>query len=138
MDVKIKEDSNYKFVFIFLLQFYFISIKYFIANIYAKFLFCHLNPRHVFPVSLCLQRSERLTSLTNVWIFSVHHRLVLNLTVNILKLGRIKILMRATSQFHFLIKFHCRFQRHDQQQCISIIANTKLINDGSVNDFQTQ
>jgi len=74
--------------------------------------------------------------LTNDWVCSVHHPLVFNPTVNILQLGRINTLMRATSQFHFLIKFRCRFRRNDQQQRTLVIVNTILINDRSVTDFQ--
>jgi len=61
---------------------------------------------------------------------------VFNPTANILVLGGINTLMRAILEFHFLIKFLCRFQRHDHHQRTSIIENTMLINDRSVNDFQ--
>ena len=71
-------------------------------------------------------------------ICSVYQPSVLNPTVKILELGRINFLPRTTSYFHFLIKFHCRFHSHDQQQRNSVIENTMLTNDRPVNDFQIQ
>jgi len=126
-----------KIVFISLLQFLFISNKHFIEQIYAKYLFEKLKRCHVFRF-LWFANKRTISFIDTSLIYSVYQPLVLNPTVNILELGRINTLMWTTSQFHFLIKFHCRFQRHDQQQRTSVIENTMLTNDRSANDFQIQ
>jgi hypothetical protein len=120
------------------LQLHFISNEYFIENIYSKYLFVHLDPCKFFRFPCDLQTNEPLRLFKNAWICSEHHLLVVNPTVNILELGGINTLMRATSQFQFPIEFHRRFQRHDRQQRTSIIENTILSNVRSVNDFQMQ
>ena len=88
----------------------------FIEQNYTKYLFGQLKTCHVFLLSLLLANMRTIRRIYTVHICSVHHLLVLNPTVNILELGRISTLMRATTHFHFLITFHCTFQRHKQQQ----------------------
>ena len=138
MDVKMKEDFDYINCIYFLIAISFHIQNYFIEQIYAKYPFDRSNLCHVYPLSLWLANKGTKSFIDASLICSVYQPSVLNPTVNIIALGRINILPRATSQFHFLIKFHCRFHSHDQQQRTSVIENAMLTNDRSANDFQIQ
>jgi len=138
MDVKLKEGSDYKNCTNFLtaVSFHFQYAFYWTNLREISLRAIEMMPR--FFAFLWFANKRTINFIDTSLICSVYQPLVLNTTVNILELGRINILPRATSQFHFLIKFHFRFQRHDQQQRTSVIENTMLTNDRSANDFQIQ